>query len=124
MAYYLGPWIAAVGAMLCDQINVLIFFTRGQFLRLYLDGHRGCDHLRVVFLAKASALVARGVSGTGSDHFVQCVDEHLVVANDGHALARDHRGALDQRCDRVSDSSRRVLCGAQRRGADQTHVII
>lgn len=29
--------------------------------------------------------MARGVSGTGSDHFVQCVDEHLVVANDGHA---------------------------------------
>lgn len=24
-AYYLGPWLAAIGAALCDQLNVLVF---------------------------------------------------------------------------------------------------
>lgn len=32
MAYYLGPWLAAVGAALCDQINVLIFSPGVNFL--------------------------------------------------------------------------------------------
>lgn len=32
MAYYLGPWIAAIGAALCDQINVLIFSPGVNFL--------------------------------------------------------------------------------------------
>lgn len=31
MAYYLGPWIAAIGAALCDQLNVLVFMPGVDF---------------------------------------------------------------------------------------------
>ncbi|WP_390405059.1 folate family ECF transporter S component [Lacticaseibacillus jixiensis] len=31
MAYYLGPWVAAIGAGLCDQLNVLVFMPGLDF---------------------------------------------------------------------------------------------
>ncbi|MCI1986495.1 MAG: folate family ECF transporter S component [Lactobacillus sp.] len=32
MAYYLGPWVGAVGAIIVDQLNVLVFFPGLDFL--------------------------------------------------------------------------------------------
>ncbi|MFD1485188.1 folate family ECF transporter S component [Lacticaseibacillus baoqingensis] len=31
MAYYLGPWVGAVGAIIVDQLNVLVFFPGLDF---------------------------------------------------------------------------------------------